>query len=158
MLSPVLSGGAAAGATGSCLVPWGDERVARRDPAAPVAGGDPGPVADPVDRPGTEPVAVLDDAGDPVRSPTAACSPAAPGLAGADPTDDASGHRLGRTVAAGRALVAVTGPGRARGRPPGEIGVPAAALPARMQLLLDEGPALLVCFGVQGWSVEGVYD
>jgi len=29
---------------------------------------------------------------------------------------------------------------------------------ARMQVLLGQGPALLVCFGAAGWQVEGVYD
>jgi protein ImuB len=29
---------------------------------------------------------------------------------------------------------------------------------ARMQVVLGEGPALLVCFGSAGWQVEGVYD
>jgi len=27
-----------------------------------------------------------------------------------------------------------------------------------MQVVLGEGPALLVCFGSAGWQVEGVYD
>ena len=159
VLTPVLSGGRGP-ADRITLVPWGDERVPERDPTAPWPGALPAPTPTRLTDPETSRLTLLDHHREPVTV-------TGRGLLSADPAwvvRTPSGDDKQVTGWAGPWLLderwwSVTGGAPSRGRPSdGRSVFPPPRYQARMQLLLDEGPALLVCFGVQGWSVEGVYD
>ncbi|WP_395726786.1 DNA polymerase Y family protein [Nakamurella sp.] len=135
VLSPVPAGGRSA-QDRVTLVPWGDERVSPRDPAAPWPGAIPAPsparLADPT------PITVLDEAGGPVRLTDR-------GLLTGPPA------RLD-----GKRVDAWAGPWLLDERwwAGGEVA-------ARLQLVTDDGAALLVRStggGDGGWRIEGVYD
>lgn len=135
VLSPVPAGGRST-ADRVVLVPWGDEKVSPRDPAAPWPGAIPSPSPARVSE--TEPIAVLDAAGDPVRL-----------------TD--RGRLTGPpTWLSGTRIDAWAGPWLldehwwASGRDT----VPTA----RLQLVTATGAALLVRSAGDGWQVEGTYD
>ena len=135
VLSPVPAGGRNA-QDRVALVPWGDERISPRDPAAPWPGVIPAPsparLADPT------PVTVLDEAGGPVQLTDRGLLTGPPARLDGKRIDAWAGPWLldERWWAGGEET-------------------------ARLQLVTDDGAALLVrSTGGDdgGWRVEGVYD
>jgi protein ImuB len=132
VLSPVPAGGRST-SDRVVLVPWGDERVSPRDANAPWPGSIPAPsparLADPA------PVAILDETGEPVRLTDRGL------LTG--PPDRLDGHRI--DAWAGPLLL-------------DERWWAGGETTARLQLVTDDGAAVLVRSAGDGWRVEGVYD
>lgn len=146
VLAPVLSGGRGPGERVTML-PFGAEKVPQRDPAAPWPGALPAP--SPARLPPTADVELLDGAG-------ASVTVTGRGLLTAPPAwiCGRTAVRHAREVRswAGPWLLdecwwvgcdAVTAPPRHR---------------ARLQVLPEGGPPLLLRYGSGGWQIEGVYD
>jgi len=156
VLSPVLSGGRSP-ADRITMVCWGDERTPARDPSAPWPGALPAPAPSRlIDQAalGQRPVELVDQDGAAVRVTARGVLTSVPG-------------RLGPHRVAGWA-----GPWLIDERwwephvPPEQLVTAAPRFSARMQILCDPGPAVLLRYlpgageaGATGWwQVEGVYD
>jgi len=163
VLSPVLSGGRSP-ADRITLVSWGDERTPARDPAAPWPGSIPAPSPTrltnlhTVDRHRVE---LVDDTGVPVAVTSRGMLSAPPAVLGTDPVIGWAGpwlidERWWEPHVLPDRLVAAP-----------------ARFAARMQVLCDPGPAVLVRYLPAGseqkavgtgseatgwWQLEGVYD
>jgi protein ImuB len=143
VLSPVRSGGRGP-IERITLLPWGEEKVPARDPAAPWPGALPSP--SPARLPTTEiSVTMLDEYGAPVGISDR-------GLLSGMPARLHGGQLDTSWIRswAGPWLLderwwssPVSAPPRHR---------------ARLQVLPDAGPAMLLLFGIDGWQIEGVYD
>ena len=168
VLTPVLSGGRGPGER-ITLVPWGEEKVPARDPAAPWPGALPAPAPNRLTSPAeltssaaTPEVSVelLDERGGPVLVTDR-------GLLGQVPA------RLHGPGAESGWVRAWAGPWLLDERwwaaelpelirPDGAQRLTVVSAPirhrARLQVLTGDGRALLLLFGVHGWRLEGVYD
>jgi protein ImuB len=148
VLSPILSGGRGP-ADRITLVAWGEEKAPDRDPSAPWPGALPSPAPErlaPAPRspvPSAAAVSVTDPAGRPVTVTGRGLLSAAPAAVDGKPVLSWTGPWLldERWW---------TGPGS------GSVTAPAERQ-ARMQVVTDPGPPLLLGFGVRGWSIEAVY-
>jgi protein ImuB len=159
VLAPVLSGGRAPGDR-ITLVSWGDERTPARDPAAPWPGALVAPSPTLLSTPGgsgrSGSVELLDETGRPVLLTDR-------GLLSAPPA-----------AVDGRPVTGWAGPWlvderwwEPHVRPELLVSAP-PRVAARMQLLCDDGPALLLRYLTVGapssvihqqlWQIEGVYD
>ena len=145
VLTPVLSGGRGP-AERITLTPWGEEKVPAGDPSAPWPGALPAPSP------------ALLASGDTGRAPTAV------------EITDAADRRVGVTdrglltsppvEVAGVAVSGWAGPWLFDERwwDAGGDGRAIAAVRARMHVLTETGPPLLVAFGPDGWRLEGLFD
>jgi len=157
VLAPVLSGGRGP-IERITMLPWGQEKVPTRDPAAPWPGSLPAPspsrltaFADLVSpaTPVEVSVVLLDGNGKPVSVTERGMLSSAPVRL--------HGQRLESSWIKGWA-----GPWLLDERwwladAPSSVRVKARHQ-ARLQVLTQNGPALLLLFGINGWQVEGVYD
>ena len=144
VLTPVLSGGRGP-AERITLVPWGEEKVPARDPSAPWPGALPAPSP-----------ALLATGGTAGRRPAG--------------DHDAADRRVGVTdrglltsppvEVAGVAVSGWAGPWLFDERwwDASKDGRAIAAVRARMHVLTETGPPLLVAFGPDGWRLEGLFD
>ncbi len=157
VLAPVLSGGRGP-AERISLVPWGDERVPERDPSAPWPGAIPAPTPTRLTDPETSRVLLTDARGAPVTVTARGLLSAPPALAARTPIGDRAVQGWAGPWLLDERWWAPPEPGAA----PADPRVARVSAPprraARMQVLLVDGPALLVCYGPAGWQVEGVYD
>lgn len=154
VLAPVLSGGRSP-LDRITLVSWGDERVPRRDPSAPWPGAIPAPspsrLADRAGDPGR--VELLDASGLPVRVTHRGVLSAPPATLGVRPVVGWAGPWLvdERWWEPREALSA-----------PGPLVAAPPVFSARMQVLCEPGPAVLLRHlpgpATPGWQLEGVYD
>ncbi|SDP24576.1 protein ImuB [Nakamurella panacisegetis] len=183
VLTPVLSGGRGPGER-ITLLPWGEEKVPARDPSAPWPGALPAPTPSRLAGPDTT-VTMLDDLGSPVVVTDRGMLSGAPSRLHGKAVDPcwiqswAGPWLLDERWWTARPEIIqppAPSPARAEYRPaPGDLdyrkprsprpeepvgtGISAPARhSARLQVLPDTGPALLLLFGVDGWQVEGVYD
>lgn len=154
VLAPVLSGGRSP-LDRITLVSWGDERIPHRDPSAPWPGAIPAPspsrLADRGDDPGR--VELLDAARQPVRVTTRGVLSAPPATLGVRPVVGWAGPWL-VDERWWEPRCAPSAPGPLVAAPP--------VFSARMQVLCEPGPAVLLRHlpgpVTPGWQLEGVYD
>lgn len=145
VLTPVRSGGRAP-ADRIAWVPWGDERRPPRPVDRPWPGALPAPT--PTRLPpagpggGTEPVTLLDERHRPVAVGERGLLTASPCWV------ERSGRRRAVRAWAGPWLIDERWWAPDRGDP-GR---------ARLQLVCESGPALVLLAGAAGWSIEGIYD
>ncbi len=145
VLAPVRAGGRSA-VDRVVFVPWGDERVSSRDPAAPWPGSLPAPspsrVASGSDLPAaTDVLTVRDAQGCPVQL-------TGRGLLTGSPAWIGHGEEQHR-------IDAWTGPWLLDER---WWSVDRQPTGARVQVVTDDGMALLLRLGATGWMLEGMYD
>ncbi len=137
VLSPVLAGGRSAHDQVE-LVPWGDERTSPRDPTAPWPGSIPAPSPA---RVSAEAINLLDQTGAPVRLTDRGLLTGAPSWLNT------------------RRIQAWAGPWLLDERWWAGAGTTGkGTLGVRLQVVIDDGDALLVRSTGDGWRVEGVYD
>ena len=132
VLSPVHAGGRST-QDRVVLVPWGDEKSSPREPGAPWPGAIPAPSPA---RIGDDRINVLDDAGDPVLLTDRGLLTGAPAWLSTRHIDAWAGPWLLDE----------------------HWWVHQQTPTARLQLVTDDGDALLVRSTGDGWRVEGVYD
>jgi protein ImuB len=128
-------------------VPWGDEKVSSRSPADPWPGSIPAPSPSRVDPPdaeaGTEPVTVLDEAGQPVLL-------TGRGLLTGSPAWLLQGNGQQQRIDAWAGPWLLDERWWATDRHP---------TGARVQVITESGIALLARLATVGsWTIEGVYD
>ncbi|MBM9466887.1 Y-family DNA polymerase [Nakamurella leprariae] len=123
-------------------VPWGQERIAPRDPDAPWPGAVPTPTPTRLPPGSPPPVTVLDAGGDPVRLTGRGALTAPPAW-------------VGQTGQPPQYVQAWAGPWVADER---WWATPDPAPNGRMQLITATGVAMMVTVGAAGWAVEGIYD
>jgi protein ImuB len=147
VLSPVRSGGRGP-IERITLLPWGEEKIPARDPAAPWPGALPSPSPSRLAVSATE-VTMLDEHGAPVVITERGLLSGIPArLHGRDLATTWIRSWAGPWLLDERWWSAgvsspVSAPARHRGR---------------LQVLPDGAPAMLLLFGVDGWQIEGVYD
>jgi len=156
VLSPVIAGGRSP-ADRITMVCWGDERTPARDPSAPWPGALPAPsptrLVDPAAL-GQRPVELVDQGGAAVRVTARGVLSSVPERFGS--------HRV--TGWAGPWLIDERW--WEPHAPPEELVTAAPRFSARMQILCDPGPAMLLRYlpetsesgAIGWWQVEGVYD
>ncbi len=182
VLSPVVSGGRGH-ADRVTLVAWGEERKPERDPTAPWPGALPAPApATATGAPAGDVPGLRAEPGRPSGTPALAPGRSldAAGLGRSTGSAPGSGQvSRAPVVGLGGDEIVVTGRGLLTGAPAAIVGnrVRAWAGPwllderwwtgpvtapaerwARMQVVLDEGPPVLLEFGTRGWQIEAVYD
>ncbi len=182
VLTPVLSGGRGP-VEKITMVPWGEEKVPERDPAAPWPGALPAPA--PTALPSVTSVAVCDEHGAPVDVTERGVLSGRPARVQGREFDASwirswagpwllderwwlaempvvsppeSPTAIGSEPAGPYSL----GPGdSAYGKPPHNFPSRLSSsigTRARLQILTESGTALLLLFGMDGWQIEGVYD
>ncbi|HYN72678.1 MAG TPA: DNA polymerase Y family protein [Nakamurella sp.] len=154
VVTPVLSGGRGP-ADRITLVPWGEEKTAARDPSAPWPGALPAPSPTRLATSDPEIVTVLDAAGRPVVFTGRGL------LTGSPSWIDQHGERQHVDAWAGPWVLDerwwAADKQSADGGPAILVNRPTRYL-ARLQVVTDEGVAMLMRFGATGWQLEGVYD
>jgi protein ImuB len=136
VLAPILSGGRTP-IERITLLPWGEEQVPDRDPHAPWPGGLPAPSPTFLTDPGSrEQVAVIDADANAIVVTDRGLLTGAP------------------TTVAGSTVTAWAGPWLFDER----WWATPSSVRARIQVITDTGPPMLLGFGHDGWRVEGVFD